>query len=91
MTATKPEPPKSYRWWLLNCALGVIPQARDWEGFWTALIEILRITGWGAARILARIALLLTFPVSLPIFAYKARQWEARQNKRIAEWRDKDY
>lgn len=87
---TTPEPPQSYAYWLLSCALGIFPQAQDWAGFGSTLAELLRITGAGIGRTLVRIALLLTFPLSVPALAYMQRRWEARRNQLAAEWADKD-
>lgn len=67
-----PIPKESYWHWLRACGWATLPKAGEWRGAWSDAVDLAHSLGFAVGITLARLVLLLTFPVSVPILALVA-------------------
>lgn len=72
---------ESYLRWLRACGWATLPQANEWRPVWSDAVDSAHSLGFAVGMTLARLLLLLTFPVSVPILALVAM----RANHRAAD------
>lgn len=79
------EQPKGYWYWFKQVARMCFPMKHDFYGLGDALWEAVCALSGAMLRITARLVILLTFPVSVPLIAAILK----RHNKRVMEIRAK--
>lgn len=74
-------PKESYLRWLRTCCLATLPQANEWRRAWSDAVDLTHSLAFAVCMTVARLVLLLTSPVSVPILALVAM----RANHRAAD------
>ncbi len=74
-----------YKHWLKTCAIAVVPCRGDWCGVGRDLGDALGSLGRAVSQTVFRLILLLTFPISVPLFALWAFKREKQVERRRKE------
>lgn len=78
--------PKPYSYWLREAATGAVCGfARDWEDVGGTVIDLAADVVWAICATALRLAILATFPVSVPLIAL----WATRRNREVVEQRER--
>lgn len=87
-------PKESYLQWLRACGWAALPQADEWRGAWSDAVDLAHSLAFAVGMTLARLVILLTFPISVPLLAviamranHRAADAQAKARKEILDSR----
>jgi hypothetical protein len=77
------EKPNGWKHWLKQSARMCFPMMQDFYGCWDATKEFVAKVGGMLLKLIVRLCLLVSFPISIPLLTYMF----TKQNRRTMEYR----